>query len=115
MVRKTINRRFEDYTRELDAQAEQAAEIEEMNRRAAHFRAFDFGRTVQRMESSRHQAWQRVGWLLLGLVIGTVWGWSFPNHFYLAVVHRVFQEVRQPARSGNSTCFPIGGHGWKRG
>jgi hypothetical protein len=35
-----------------------------------HFLAFNFGRSVQRMENARHAFWLRVRWLLWGTAIG---------------------------------------------
>jgi hypothetical protein len=36
----------------------------------AHLHAFNFGRSVQRMENPRHAFWVRVRWLLWGAAVG---------------------------------------------
>jgi hypothetical protein len=61
---------FEDYCREVKAEAECLTQEAEVRACADHLQAFNFGRTVQRLENAPHDFWVRLGWLLIGAAIG---------------------------------------------
>ena len=61
---------FEDYAREVKVKAEYLAQEAEIRAYADHLQAFNFGRTVQRLADSPPETWLRLGWLLIGTVIG---------------------------------------------
>jgi hypothetical protein len=63
---------FEDYCRAVEAEAECRARDAEVRAYADHLRAFNFGRTVQRLERAPRDFWLRLGWLLIGAAIGAV-------------------------------------------
>jgi hypothetical protein len=63
---------FEDYCRAVKAEAECRAHDAEVRAYADHLQAFNFGRTVQRLEGATRHFWLRLGWLLIGTAIGAV-------------------------------------------
>jgi hypothetical protein len=65
-----VKQTFEDYCQELSGQAKQLAQEVEMRECLEHLGAFNFGRSVQRLEDAQHDFWVRVRWLLIGLAIG---------------------------------------------
>jgi hypothetical protein len=65
---------FEDYCRQLKTEADALAQEAEMQSRFNHLQAFNFGRTVGRMEDAREALWLRLHWLLLGVVAGVALG-----------------------------------------
>jgi hypothetical protein len=73
----TVKQTFEDYCQELSGQAEQLAQEVEMRECLDHLRAFNFGRTVQRLEDAQHDFWGRVRWLLIGVAIGATFAAGF--------------------------------------
>ncbi len=68
---------FEDYCQELSGKARQLAQEVEMRECLEHLRAFNFGRTVQRLEDAQHSLWVRVCWLLIGVAIGASFAAGF--------------------------------------
>jgi hypothetical protein len=65
-----VKQTFEDYCQELSGKAEQLAQEAEMRQRVEHLRAFNFGRSAQRLEDAQHDFWVRVRWLLFGVAVG---------------------------------------------
>jgi hypothetical protein len=63
---------FEEYSLQLSGRAERLAQETEMRDRYEHLRAFNFGRSVQRLEEGRRRLWLRTRWLLLGVVLGAL-------------------------------------------
>jgi hypothetical protein len=66
-----VRQTFDQYCDELRAEAARIGEEAEMRARCEHLRAFNFGRSVQRLEDCHHHFWLRVCWLLLGLAMGS--------------------------------------------
>lgn len=60
----------EDYCRRLQTEADIFARKAEGSGRFQHLRAFNFGRSVARLEHARDVFWMRVRWLLLGAAVG---------------------------------------------
>jgi hypothetical protein len=95
---------LEDYYREVEEKAEQFAQEAQMRERTEHLQAFNFGRIVQRTENSRHEAFMRVGWLLLGLAIGVAIGRVYPVHLTSALAHQFITKASLVVREmGKST------------
>jgi hypothetical protein len=65
---------FEDYCRQLKTEADALAQEAEMQSRFDHLQAFNFGRTVGRIERAHAALWLRVRWLLLGAAAGVTLG-----------------------------------------
>jgi hypothetical protein len=63
---------FEDYRRAVTAEAECRAHDAEERAYSDHVQAFNFGRTVQRLEGATRHFWLRLVWLLIGAAIGAV-------------------------------------------
>ncbi|MGO8790266.1 MAG: hypothetical protein ACLQVL_23190 [Terriglobia bacterium] len=61
---------FEAYCQRLRAEAENLALEAEMPARIDHLHAFNFGRSVARMEHAHEAFWLRVRWLFLGAAVG---------------------------------------------
>jgi hypothetical protein len=61
---------FEDYCRRLRAEGDKASPEAEGCDRFSHLHAFNFGRSVARLEHAREVYWVRVRWLLLGTAVG---------------------------------------------
>jgi hypothetical protein len=71
---ETMSQFFETYCQQLRNQAAQLADQEETPIRMNHLHAFNFGRSVARMEYARHAFWLRLRWLLLGAATGILLG-----------------------------------------
>src|SRR5579872_3658681 len=65
---------MQDYYREVEERASQFTRDQEMRERADHLRAFNFGRTVQRIERTRRDLGIRIVFLTVGLVVGMTIG-----------------------------------------
>lgn len=65
-----MSQTFEDYCRRLRAEADNRAEEAEGAVRFNHLHAFNFGRSVARLEHARDVFWVRVRWLLFGAAMG---------------------------------------------
>ena len=100
-----MKRSFEDYCREVQLQAHEIAEMEEVSRRIEHLRSFNLGRTIQRAQAPQFRAWPRVGWLLLGLTIGVACGRIYPNYLYPMVAHRVLDQASHFVRAADRPGF----------
>lgn len=61
---------FEDYCQKLQNEADARAREAEAHSALVHLHAFNFGRSVGRMESARNQSALRLRWLLLGAAAG---------------------------------------------
>jgi hypothetical protein len=61
---------FEDSSRKLPTKVDALARQAEAHSRIDHLLAFNFGRSVGRMENARNAFWFRVRWLLLGAAVG---------------------------------------------
>ena len=61
---------FEEYCRKLIAEAEVLGQEAEVQSRFNHLQAFNFGRSVGRIENSQDDFWARLRWLLLGAAAG---------------------------------------------
>jgi len=61
---------FEDYCRKLQPEADAQALKAEAHSRLDNLHAFNFGRSVGRIENARDAFWLRVRWLLLGAAVG---------------------------------------------
>jgi len=95
---------LQDYYHEVEERAQKVVQAEEMRERDEHLRAFHFGRMVQRVENSRHNAWRHAGWLLAGLAIGVTFGRVYPDSVYPALAQRFLSKasplVRGAGRAG---------------
>jgi CheY-like chemotaxis protein len=67
---ETMTGTLEEYCRELETEAHAMAQQAELDARSDHLHAFNFGRSLGRMELSREQLWLRVRWLLFGAAAG---------------------------------------------
>jgi hypothetical protein len=67
---KTMPQIFEDCSRKLPTEGDALARRAEAPSRVDHLLAFNFGRSVGRMENARDTFWLRVRWLLLGAAVG---------------------------------------------
>jgi hypothetical protein len=63
---------FEDYAREVKVKAEYLAQEAEIRAYADHLQAFNFGRSVERITGAHLNIWLRLGWLLIGTLIGVL-------------------------------------------
>jgi hypothetical protein len=61
---------FEDYCRQLKVEADALSRQADSHARFNHLQAFDFGRSVGRIENAYDDFWLRVRWLLLGAAVG---------------------------------------------
>jgi hypothetical protein len=84
----------EDYYHEVVEKAKRFAQAEEMRERADHLQAFNFGRTVQRIENSPFDVCLHVGCLLAEVTIGMAFGRIYPNYLYPALAHRFLTQAR---------------------
>jgi hypothetical protein len=66
-----VRQTFDQYCDELRVEAARIGEETEMRARYEHLRAFNFGRSVQRLEDRHHHFWLRLLWLLVGLALGS--------------------------------------------
>ena len=82
---------FADYCRLLQTEADAIAHEAEVHSFLDHLHAFNFGRTVGRLEITRDYFWLRVRWLLLGTAVGIA-----VAAFYLQVSlsERILQFVK---------------------
>ncbi len=87
----------DEYYREVVTRAEEAAQLAEMDQRAEHLRAFNFGRTVQRIQNSSYDRWRRLGWLMVGLAIGMACGRLYPD-WHSSVTHKLASQSSQIVR-----------------
>ena len=87
----------DEYYREVVARAEEAARLAEVEQRLEHLRSFNFGRTVQRIQNSRYDRWQRVGWLVVGLAIGLACGRLYPDS-HASTAHKLVSQSSQIVR-----------------
>ena len=98
---------FEDDCCVTGPESEMAADVKAMQERLAHLRAFNFGRTVQRLEQSRRNAWSRLCWLLAGLLMGVAGSRVYVDYFQPAITHGLLARASQVVRSvGHSTVRP---------
>ena len=63
---------FEDYAREVKIKADYLAREAEMRARADHRQSFNIGRSVERLAAAPFNVWLRLGWLLMGTIIGVL-------------------------------------------
>ena len=63
---------FEDYCRRLQREADARTREADGEACSHHLQAFNFGRTVGRMEIARHTFGRRLRWLLCGVAVGVV-------------------------------------------
>ena len=61
---------FENYSRRLQVEVDALAQEVEARSRFDHLDAFNFGRSVGRIEKARDFYWLRVRWLLMGAAAG---------------------------------------------
>jgi hypothetical protein len=73
-----MNQTMIDYCREIEEKAELFAQEEERRRRLDHIRAFNFGRMVQRTQTTLGDVALRIGWLIAGVCIGLVCSRVYP-------------------------------------
>jgi hypothetical protein len=66
----TMLQTFEDYCRRLRGEADKASPETEASEHFSHLHAFNFGRSVARLEHAREAFWVRLRWLLLGTAVG---------------------------------------------
>ncbi len=60
----------ETFEQNMPTQGDAPARQADAHARAAHLHAFNFGRSVGRMESAREAFWTRVRWLAWGAAAG---------------------------------------------
>jgi len=65
---------FADYCRLLQTEADAIAHEAEVHSFLDHLHAFNFGRSVGRIENACDHFWLRVRWLLLGAAVGVTLG-----------------------------------------
>ena len=65
-----MSQTFEDYCRRLRVEAGELAPEAEEHSLINHLHAFNFGRSMGRIENACDQFWLRVRWLLLGAAVG---------------------------------------------
>lgn len=65
-----MHQTFDQYCEELKTKSIQITDEAEMRARYEHLWAFNFGRSIQRLEDSQRHFWLRVCWLLMGLGMG---------------------------------------------
>ena len=65
---------FDDYCRKLQKEVDLTAQEAEADARFDHLHAFNFGRSVGRIENARDHFWLRVRWLLVGAAVGVTLG-----------------------------------------
>ena len=63
---------FEDYAREVRVKTEHLAQEAEIRAYAEHLQAFNFGRSVERLTNAPFNIWLRLGWLLIGTIVGAL-------------------------------------------
>jgi hypothetical protein len=80
-----MSQTFENYCRKLRREADALALEAEARSRFEHLHAFNFGRSLERIEHARDAFWLRVRWLLLGAAVGVT---------LAAVYLQVFQSAR---------------------
>jgi hypothetical protein len=102
-----IEPRLEDDCRGFEFDSEKAACSEVMGRRLDHLAAFNFGRTVQRIESRRQNAWRCVACLLIGLLVGAAGSRLYSDHLSPVVTHRLLTRANQLTRMVEQTS------GWR--
>lgn len=73
---------FDLYCMELSEKAAKLTAEEEMQKRAQHLSAYNFGRSTQRLEDARRAFWLRAGWFLTGAFVGLTLAFGF-----LQVIH----------------------------
>jgi hypothetical protein len=61
---------FEEYCRKLQAEVDSIEQQAEADVRLDHLRAFNLGRSLERIEQSRGNRWLRVRWWLFGAAFG---------------------------------------------
>lgn len=69
-----MSQTFNEYCRKLQKEVDLAAQEADANARLDHLHAFNFGRSVGRIENACDHFWLRVRWLLLGAAVGVTLG-----------------------------------------
>lgn len=109
--RRWMRLSLEEYRREVDERAAQFVEAEALSQRDDHLRAFNFGRMIQRAEHGQRGAWLRIGWLVSGLVIGTLCGRAIPSNLPHALMHRFLTQTKLLAhKTKTSTLWKVRAH-----
>jgi CheY-like chemotaxis protein len=65
-----LTERLDEYRRELESKVDAMERQAEVEACSGHLHAFNFGRTLARIELSREQMWLRARWLLFGAAAG---------------------------------------------
>jgi len=86
-----MSQTFEDYCRKLQREADALAREAEVHSRFDHLHAFNFGRSLGRLENSRGAMGLRVRWLLLGAAVGVTLA---AVYFQILLSERVLQLVK---------------------
>jgi len=69
-----MSQTFEDYCRKLQKEVDPTAQDADADARFDHLHAFNFGRSVGRIENACDHFWLRVRWFLLGAAVGVTLG-----------------------------------------
>lgn len=77
---------FEDYCEKLKLEADALAQQADAYSLDDHFHAFNFGRSVERIENSRAHYWLRLRWLFMGAAVGAAIG---PVCLHLFLIARI--------------------------
>ena len=81
LVEKVMTKTLDKYCLELETEVAALEQHAEMDARADHLRAFNFGRSLGRLESTGENWWLRVRWLLFGAAAGVAIAAIFMQHF----------------------------------
>ena len=65
-----MSQTFKEYCLKLQTEVDAIGQQAETDIRFDHLRAFNFGRSLERIEQVRGRLWLRVRWLLLGAALG---------------------------------------------
>ena len=65
-----MSQMLQNYSRKLQAEVDALAQEAEAHSRFDHLNAFNFGRSVGRLENARYSFWLRVRWMLVGAAVG---------------------------------------------
>jgi hypothetical protein len=94
---------FEDYRREVLARADEAAQLGDAHQCSDHLESYNFGRTVQRIESLRRDYWVRIGCLLAGIAIGVACSSGYPRYLYSTLAQTLHTQVASHIAQVEST------------